>query len=287
MNNVAVVVVTYNRLNELKKCILSLRNQTYKEFDIIVVNNGSTDNTKEYLDVETGLIIIHQSNMGGAGGFYSGMKYMYENRYEWLWMMDDDGIADENQLNSLLSFSARYGKKFLNALVVDKDNHNELAFSINNKYSLFEYSDKECIEGKISPFNGTFIHRDIIKTVGFVKKEMFIWGDEQEYTKRIKRAGFIPFTVINAIHYHPKEKGVMDIVLPGIINDKILIKPHRMSHYYYRNIAYINHEYGDHFYTGVGIYFRYVIYFIRKFQIKELLKFVKYYYRGSRNIFNN
>ena len=49
IHDVACIVVTFNRLPLLKKCLNSIRNQTNKDFDIIVVNNGSTDGTKEWL----------------------------------------------------------------------------------------------------------------------------------------------------------------------------------------------------------------------------------------------
>ena len=47
---ILAVIVTYNRVNDLKNCVNSLRRQTYRYFDILVVNNGSIDGTKEYLD---------------------------------------------------------------------------------------------------------------------------------------------------------------------------------------------------------------------------------------------
>ena len=49
---ILAVIVTYNRVNDLKNCVNSLRRQTYKYFDILVVNNGSIDGTKEYLDCQ-------------------------------------------------------------------------------------------------------------------------------------------------------------------------------------------------------------------------------------------
>ena len=68
---ILAVIVTYNRVNDLKNCVNSLRRQTYKYFDILVVNNGSTDGTKEFVDSLEDIIVIHQDNLGGAGGFYA------------------------------------------------------------------------------------------------------------------------------------------------------------------------------------------------------------------------
>lgn len=72
MNNpisIAAVVVTFNRITLLQKCIKALYNQTKKLDAIIVINNNSTDGTKEWLDKQNNIIVIHQENVGGSGGF--------------------------------------------------------------------------------------------------------------------------------------------------------------------------------------------------------------------------
>ena len=60
-----VLIVTYNRLSDLKICVETVRKQTYKYFNILVVNNGSTDGTKEWLVQQADIITINQENLGG------------------------------------------------------------------------------------------------------------------------------------------------------------------------------------------------------------------------------
>ena len=47
---VTAVVVTYNRLNLLKECVTALVGQSYKDMDILIVDNKSTDSTRDYLE---------------------------------------------------------------------------------------------------------------------------------------------------------------------------------------------------------------------------------------------
>ena len=93
VKTVAIIAVTYNMLELLKEEINSLREQTYKDAQIIVVNNGSTDDTLSWLQQQQDIITITQKNLGGAGGFYTGMKYAAENGYKYCWVMDDDVIC--------------------------------------------------------------------------------------------------------------------------------------------------------------------------------------------------
>ena len=72
--NVGIVVVTYNRLQLLTEVIDALRKQTYNDYQIVVVNNGATDGTEKWLSQQRDIITITQENLGGAGGFFTGMK---------------------------------------------------------------------------------------------------------------------------------------------------------------------------------------------------------------------
>ena len=71
---IAAVVPTHNRLAMLKDCITAMRGQTRKLDEIIVVNNGCTDGTGEWLASQSDLTFVKQDNLGSAGGFYAGLK---------------------------------------------------------------------------------------------------------------------------------------------------------------------------------------------------------------------
>ena len=71
----------------------ALRKQTYNDYQIVVVNNGSTDGTEKWLSQQRDIITITQENLGGAGGFFAGMKYVAEHGYEYCWIMDDDVLC--------------------------------------------------------------------------------------------------------------------------------------------------------------------------------------------------
>mgnify|MGYP002516223525 FL=1 len=280
------VVVTYNRLAHLKECLAALSAQSCKNFDILIVNNGSTDGTREFLQMLVSkYIVINQDNVGGAGGFYTGMKYMLDNKYDYLWMMDDDGVPDECQLEQLLKY--KDVSWYLNALVLDKDDNQKLAFPLQNtKLSLQQIIQKgEIITNFVHPFNGTFLNVELLKKIGLIKKEMFIWGDEKEYTLRaIKIANVVPTTIAAAIHYHPKEKGDKENAFPfgWFPNDKIIVKPESLSCFYYRNLGYIDATYFSRLKSAKWI-FCHIIYFLRKNKITELEKYLVNYFAGRNN----
>ena len=239
-NVVLAVVVTFNRLDELKVCVAALKSQSYGSLNILVVNNGSTDGTKEWLTQQSDVIVINQENLGGAGGFYTGMKYMYDNGYEWLVMMDDDGIPDKNEIKNLIQsydkvVSAVGKEVILNALVADKDDKDYTAFLWargSRRTTKITELQKEQFFNDIHPFNGTLVKRSVIEKIGMIKKEMFIWGDEKEYMARAIHNGIGLYTVPAAIHYHPKEKGRKGNIIPLISNYQILVNSSNSLQYH-------------------------------------------------------
>jgi rhamnopyranosyl-N-acetylglucosaminyl-diphospho-decaprenol beta-1,3/1,4-galactofuranosyltransferase len=202
MEKVIAVVVTYNRQFLLAQCIAALRKQTRKIDKILVINNGSTDNTESWLRTQHDLDFITQENVGGAGGFYTGIKTGFERSFSWIWLMDDDGYPKENALEMLLE-GDNEELCLRNCSVINKEDKKSFVWKTGKHTSLDDVKDP-VIKNVAHPFNGTLLHRRIIERVGFPNANMFLWGDESEYLYRIIRKNKIPYyTKANSIHYHP------------------------------------------------------------------------------------
>jgi GT2 family glycosyltransferase len=216
---ILAAIVTYNRLALLKSCVDAIQKQTVLPSQILVVNNGSSDGTKEWLDSQN-TINIHQNNEGGAGGFYSAIAYAVQEKYDWIWCMDDDGIPHPEALQNLVQFASdKYSA--LNSVVLSNTNPERLAFGMpeigNHGYPLLQksirtFSDLKKIsqDQRTVPygafFNGTLISIEAISRVGNVQKELFIWGDEVDMARRLWM--YKPIcTVLSAFHYHPEPTG--------------------------------------------------------------------------------
>lgn len=202
MDKVIVVIVTYNRRESLSHCITALKNQTRKPDNILVINNGSTDETGDWLKKQKDLDHISQENVGSAGGFYTGIKTAYERGYNWIWLMDDDGFPREDALEKLLCGHTEE-LMLRNCAVINKDDKKSFVWKTLNYKSLDEVKSP-VIQNIAHPFNGTLLHRKIVERVGFPNPKLFLWGDETEYYYRIIRKNAIPFcTITDSIHYHP------------------------------------------------------------------------------------
>ncbi len=218
MQTVAAVVVTYNRLNDLKLCIDSLQKQTRPLDAILVINNGSTDGTAEWLADQSNLRVITQANLGGAGGFATGIKTAYQADFDLLWCMDDDCLAAPNALQELLE-SPNIGPCIKNCMSVSTKDDAELAFYVdrpNRSYrQVSDMTSFDLVYGVASLFNGTLISSEVIRTIGIPDEKLFIWGDEVEYMTRAQKMGFPVVTVPNSVFYHPPSFDRNGIPWPG------------------------------------------------------------------------
>ncbi len=202
MEKTIAVVVTYNRLILLKECIKALRCQTQQPDAILVVNNGSTDDTELWLQIQDNIHFVTQKNTGSGGGFKTAIEWAYKNGYSWIWCMDDDGYPKADAFENLLK--PELDRLYLrNCAVIDKADKKSFVWKTKG-YANIEVVDKNIIEGVGHPFNGTLLHRNIVERVGLPRQRYFMWGDESEYFYRITQKNKIPVcTVASSIHYHP------------------------------------------------------------------------------------
>lgn len=90
MKSVLVIVPAYNEQENIKRVVDNLI-QNYPQYDYVVVNDGSKDDTKK-ICVENGYRLLDLPvNLGLAGGFRGGMKYAYEKGYDYAIQFDADG----------------------------------------------------------------------------------------------------------------------------------------------------------------------------------------------------
>src|SRR5512139_3270181 len=92
---ISVIIPTFNRLNLLKETVNSVRNQIFRDFEIIVVNDGSTDGTGEWLRNQTDLRVIEQGNLGIATSRNNGAAAA---RGPWLAFLDHDDLWAPDKL---------------------------------------------------------------------------------------------------------------------------------------------------------------------------------------------
>lgn len=195
---IIAVIVTYNRLELLKRTISCLRATSGLD-RIVVVNNDSPDGTRQWLDSQTNLDVIHQDNVGGAGGFKRGMKRAHELGADWVWCMDDDVFPRPDCLEHLVAQTTYPGVGIMSPRrLVDGE-------IFTTEFKAFDLT-KTMASTSIEPlrkqqvdtvteiagaaFEGLFIKRSVIDAIGYPNDRLFIFYDDTDYCIRALHKGF-------------------------------------------------------------------------------------------------
>ncbi|MBI3600241.1 MAG: glycosyltransferase [Nitrospinae bacterium] len=298
---IAAIVVTYNRKQLLGECLGALLNQTYPLEAVYIIDNASTDGAPEFL-LEKGLIDrvlypdkepleavkevplpqfsdktveIHYvrmtENTGGAGGQHEGIKRGCDAGFDWLWLMDDDGLPAENCLSELLKVSRDYNIDVVSPVVYHQNLEEPFILIETQGHALNrDYSSKEITEEYesvfpygITAFLGLLVPRYVVHDIGNVKREMFIWGDEYDFVYRIA-SKYKCGTVTTAAFRHPPHSKPIPLIMGRL---KVYeVSDIRLFHYI-RNRIFLKKTYFSYkraILVTVEEIIKYAIYLLRK-----------------------
>lgn len=231
---IAIVVVTYNRRDMLADLIDTLRNQTYADRRIVVVNNGSTDGTTEWLASQPDLTVINQENVGGAGGFFTGMKYAAEHGFDYCWVMDDDVLCPPGALQALVdAFATRPEAGFVCSRVVGPEGESvnipgpDMRPGPDGSYAdTFDLVASDAmVKVSACSFVSVLIPVAKIRAVGLPFRQFFIWGDDTEYTYRLSSSAPCFMACRSVVTHRRVAKGGLDIMRET--------SPARIKNYFY------------------------------------------------------
>ena len=98
---ISVIVVTYNRAHYLKDALDSIQRQSFKDYEVILVDDGSTDNTKEIVEQYKGVRYIYQEHGGISKARNTAVRVA---RGKWIATLDSDDLWKEEKLQKQVDY---------------------------------------------------------------------------------------------------------------------------------------------------------------------------------------
>jgi rhamnopyranosyl-N-acetylglucosaminyl-diphospho-decaprenol beta-1,3/1,4-galactofuranosyltransferase len=211
---VAVVIVTYNRADLLARMLDGLAAQTRQPEAVIVVDNASTDHTREVLDARTDLplhVTTTESNLGGSGGFHLGVRAAWEGGYDRVWLVDDDVVPAPGCLavmmavdeDCLIAVREDLSGALVEKSAVDFDLRNPLAIKPKRASVDSTYEDRASMPSLVEvhnvAFEGFMARRSVIADIGFPDPSFFIFYDDADYAIRARESGRHIWAVRDAV----------------------------------------------------------------------------------------
>ena len=99
---ISIIVPCFNNEKYVEKCLDSINQQSFKDFEVIIINDGSTDNSKEiiehFIKTKPNYHLINQKNMGVSTARNNGLKLV---KGEFVCFVDADDYIESNYLKEL------------------------------------------------------------------------------------------------------------------------------------------------------------------------------------------
>lgn len=214
---ILAAIVTHNRCQLLSRCIDHIQVQERPPDALVVINNGSTDNTLAMLSARK-VDVISQENLGSAGGWHCAIAHCLDRGFDAVWLMDDDGYPAPDALQ-LLEHALKPGTACASSVVVQIDSPDQFVFPFPvldaaglpvilarpRKLPTLAALQRRCPSGTYPfahLFNGALIAAPAIRQIGNVNSDFFIAGDEVDYFFRLRKFGDV-ISVLSARHLHP------------------------------------------------------------------------------------
>lgn len=229
---VCVITLNWNRKNDTIECIESLRRLNYPNYEILMVDNGSTDGSAEavrerFPEVR---VIRNKRNLGYAAGFNKGMAQAYAAGADYFLIINNDTVIDPEALMELCKTAQTHedagfvsGKVYFYNEPTRLQTAGRLKDTINiagehvgfRKLDLGQYEVEQEFEFIDDVF--LLVKKDVYEKVGGYDENFFLYWEETDWCARVRRAGFKIFYTPGAKIWHKGNLTVSDGMTPSAL----------------------------------------------------------------------
>lgn len=211
MPRVSIIIVTFNNISMLDETIQSILNQTYNDFEIVVIDNNSTDRTYEFVKNKFPDIVCIKTdeNIGFAAGNNTGLRFAHG---EYIALLNNDAAAQPTWLEAIVramdsgsdigicaSKMLRYGTGLIDS-AGDGFSANLKGYKRGEGEDKLKYDRQEYVFGACA---GAALYRQkMVEEIGFFDDDFFLIHEDTDLNLRAQLAGWKVLYVPTAVVYH-------------------------------------------------------------------------------------
>ncbi|MDA3835588.1 MAG: glycosyltransferase, partial [Spirochaetales bacterium] len=206
----SIIIVTYNSLPDVKQCVSSIVSNTSLLYELIIVDNSSTDGTQEYLKtLANAKTILNSTNNGFSRACNQGIK---EAEGDYIVLLNPDTAVTKNwDARMIAHFKEGVGavgpvSNYVAGLqkfefykkepVVGEIDINTLAVK------LYQWNRGQGVETKLLIGFCLMIKKEVIEKIGMLDEDLFLGNDDLEYSLRLRNNGYKLLVATDTFIYH-------------------------------------------------------------------------------------
>lgn len=212
---VYIILINWNGLKDTLDCLKSLQKIDYKNFKVVVVDNGSKNNEASKIKTSYPKVILikNSRNEGFCGANNQGMKLAMKKGSRYVMLLNNDTVVAKNFLSELVSWAESHNKTGVvnpKILYFNSEKVWAMGGSLNPVISIPRMIGQgkpgSDFKNEIYPDFASgccmLIPRIVIKKVGYLDEKYFAYYDDNDYSYRVKAAGFKIVVIPSSVIWH-------------------------------------------------------------------------------------
>ncbi len=207
---VTVIIPNYNGLAFLEPCLAALERQTYENFDILVVDNGSGDGSVQWLRQRGIPVIPLKENLGFAAAVNAGIRAV---KSPYVLLLNNDTEAEPEFVEELVRCISRSKRIFAVSSKMIQLHHRELMDSAGDMYCVLGWAFQRGVGQSSRRYNrmgevfsacaGAAIYRrEVFEVIGYFDEKHFAYLEDVDVCYRAKLFGYHNLYCPKAVVYH-------------------------------------------------------------------------------------
>jgi glycosyltransferase involved in cell wall biosynthesis len=196
--SISVIIPLYNKEKYIEETIQSVLNQSFTSFELLIVDDGSTDNSVKIVEqiADNRIRVLRKPNGGVSDARNFGIR---NAKTEWFFLLDADDILYPNCLEILLKLTIKYPNKSVyvaNFYSTYSDGEKVLANTLTNE-GVYSYNSKNIFFNRIFTRTGnTLLHKSVFENIGFYRTDMSFYEDMEHILRYADKYAFVYSPVI-------------------------------------------------------------------------------------------
>jgi hypothetical protein len=200
---VVIVIIDYNNWPDTEECLGSFRTLKYANYEVVLIDNGSTGYSVAHIDWPFKLTYIHNNmNLGYSGGNNVGIKYAISQNADYIWFLNNDTVVHKDSLVLIVGMADKNTNcDFFGSWIVSYDNPDIITFGGGTYRWLTGYIAHDLCGRNINECQGRgetnmtdwvtgcslLVRAKAIEQIGFMDSNFFLYMEELEWQLRLNK----------------------------------------------------------------------------------------------------
>ncbi len=224
--DVLFVVLNYKGWQETLTCIDAVLAQSYKDLQVLLIENGSGDESleklKKYKTMDRVIFQENEKNLGFSGGVNQGIRYAIEHEYPYLVLLNNDAVPTKTWLEKLMGAMNKQDVSVVTGLLLSGDGKKiehtgdgysywGLPFPLQRDEPVENAHDSGLVFGGTA--GASLYKTELFKDIGLFDETFFAYFEDTDVSLRTQLAGHKAYYEKSAVAYH--DHGTTSSKIPG------------------------------------------------------------------------